>query len=679
MKTFVPRFVGVVSLAALLAINLQGQRIHTAAGGFVNDGGPATNAALAAPQNVAFDSAGNMYISDTTNQRVCMVDTSGNISTFAGTGIAGSRHTEGHPAKMADIRNPRGIVVDSAANVYFSDSGNQKVKKVDTSGILHTFAGDGIAGYKGDGGQATSAELNQPAGLAIDSAGNIYIADTFNNVIRMVNTSGTISTVAGNGTEGCGGDGGTATSAELDRPRGVFVDGSGNIFIADTNCRAIREVVSGTINTIAGNGQLGCNGDGGQATAASVGNPRDVLVSNGSLYISNGGCDHIRDVVLNTGIINTYAGSKLGYDGEGHPPLSAEFSTPTGLALEPGDGLLIVVDSGNNRVRRITKGAVNTIAGGYTGDGGPITKSALNDPQNIVFDKNRNMFIVEGLGNRVRKVTSGGTISTFAGTGVTGMGGNGGPATSATLNNPLGVAVDTKANVYIADSGNDVIRVVNKAGTISIFAQSATFGSPASLATDPANNVYAADQGACVIWKITPQAVITAIAGEINNCGYGGDGGPATSALLNAPYGVALDSAGDLYIGDTGNNRVRMVNTSGKIKTVVDRKGICGYTGDGGPATAAEICTPLGVQLDPSGNLYIADWRNAVFRMVNPSGIISTFAGTGKSGYNGDGELAIHANIDGPAAIAIKPTVNVPYLASGRSTVPRQICEVDLA
>jgi trimeric autotransporter adhesin len=659
MKSFVPRFVAVVSLAASLAINLQAQRIYTAAGGFVNDGAVATNAALAAPQNVAFDSAGNMYISDTTNQRVRIVYTSGNISTFAGTGKAGNRHSDGRPANQAPIRNPRGIVVDSAGNVYFSDSGNQQVMRVDTSGILHTFAGNGICGY-------TGAELCQPAGLAIDSAGNIYIADTFNNVIRKVDTSGTMTTVAGNGTEGCSGDGGKATSAELDRPRGVFVDGSGNIFIADTNCRLVRMVdTSGTINTVAGNGQLSCNGDGGQATAASIGNPRDVLVSNGILYISNGGCDHIRDVDLTSGIINTYAGTKLGYDGEGYPPLSAEFSTPTGLGLDPG-GNVIVVDSGNNRVRRITK-TVNTIAGGYTGDGGPSTKSALNDPQNIVFDKNRNMYIVEGLGNRVRKVTAGGTISTFAGTGVTGMGGNGNPAKSATLNNPLGVAVDTKAHVYIADNGNDVIRVVKpvkKVPTIFIFAQSSQFLSLASLATDPANNVYAADQGACVIWKITPQGVISVFAGEVNKCGYGGDGGPPTSALLNAPYGVALDSAGNLYIGDSSNNRVRMVNPSGTgtISTVAGN-GTCGYSGDNGPATAAEICTPLGVQVDPAGNLYIADWRNAVFRMVaSATKYITTFAGTGKSGYNGDGELAIHANIDGPAAIAIKPTTNVPYL-----------------
>jgi hypothetical protein len=662
MKTIVPRFVGVVSLAAFLAINLQAQRIATAAGGFVNDGVAATSGALAAPQNVAFDSAGNMYISDTTNQRVRMVAVGTNIiSTFAGTGVAGSRHTEGDPAKSSAIRNPRGIVADTAGNVYFSDSGNQKVKMVDTSGLLHTFAGNGTAGYKGDNGPANKAELNQPAGLARDAAGNTYIADTFNNVIRKVDTSNPpiITTVAGNGTEGYSGDGGAATSAQLDRPRGVFVDGSGNIFIADTNNRAIREVVSGTINTIAGNGQLGCNGDLGPAKAASIGNPRDVLVSNGILYISNGGCDHIRDVNLTSGNIDTFAGSKLGYDGEGHAPLSAEFSTPTGLGLDAG-GNLLVVDSGNNRVRQVTSSAVNTVAGGYTGDGGPSTKSALNDPQNIVFDKNHNMFIVEGLGNRVRKVTSGGTISTFAGTGVTGMGGNGGPANAATLNNPLGVAVDTKANVYIADNGNNVIRVVNKAGNISIFAQSATFASLASLATDSANNVYAADQNACVIWKITPNAVVTAIAGEVNNCGYNGDGVQATSALLNAPYGVALDSAGNLYIGDASNNRVRMVNTTGTISTVAGN-GTCGYSGDGHSAILAEICTPLGVQVDASGNLYIADWRNAVFREVT-GGIISTFAGTGKSGYNHDGELATHANIDGPAALAIKPTVNVPYL-----------------
>jgi len=659
MKVVVPRFAGVVSLAIFLAINLQAQRIGTSAGGFVNDGSVATSAAMSLPQNVAFDSAGNMYISDTVNQRVRKVDaTTKVITTFAGTGIAGRRHGDGHPANEAAVRNPRGIVVDATGNVYFSDSGNQSVRMVDTSGIIHTFAGNGIAGYSGDGGAATSAELNQPAGLAIDSAGNIYIADTFNNVIRMVDTSHIIHTVAGDGTEGYSGDGGSATSAELDRPRGMFVDVSGNLYIADTNNRAIREVVAGIINTIAGNGQLGCTGDGSAATAASIGNPRDVLVSNGTLYISNGGCDHIRAVTLSSGIITTFAGTSLGYDGEGNPPLSAKFSTPTGLGLDPS-GNVLVVDSGNNRVRQITT-TVNTIAGGYTGDGGPALHSALNDPQNIVFDKHSNMYIVEGNGNRVRKVSSAGTITTFAGTGVTGSSGNGGPATSATLNNPLGVAVDGNANVYIADNGNNVIRVVNKTGSISIFAQNATFSSLASLATDSSNNVYAADQNACVIWKITPAAVVSVIAGEVNNCGYNSDGGPATSALLNSPYGVALDSSGDLFIGDTSNNRVRMVNTAGIISTVAGN-GTCGYTGDGGSATAAEICTPLGVKVDSSGNFYIADWRNAVFRVVK-SGIITTFAGSGKTGFNNNGELAIHANIDGPAAIAIKPTVNVPFL-----------------
>jgi sugar lactone lactonase YvrE len=661
MKVVFSRFVGVVSLTIFLAINLQAQlRIGTSAGGYVNDGSAATSAALSLPQNIAFDAAGNMYISDTVNQRVRMVDHSTNlISTFAGIGLAGRRHGDGHPANEARIRNPRGIVVDAAGNVYFSDSGNQCVRVVNTSGIIHTFAGNGIAGYKGDGGPATSAELNQPAGLAIDSAGNIYIADTFNNAIRMVDTSNVIHTVAGDGVEGYKGDGGPAINAEVDRPRGVFIDGSGNMFIADTNNRAIREVVvSGTINTIAGNGQLGCTGDGSAATAASIGNPRDVLVSNGTLYISNGGCDHIRVVTLSSGVITTFAGTDFGYDGEGNPPLSARFSTPTGLGID-GSGNILVVDSGNNRVRRIAS-TVNTIAGGYTGDGGPSLHSALNDPQNIVFDKNSNMFIVEGNGNRVRKVSAGGTITTFAGTGVTGSGGNGGPATAATLNNPLGVAVDSKANVYIADNGNNVIRIVNKAGNISIFAQNTTFSSLASLATDSANNVYAADQNACVIWKITPQAVASVIAGEVNNCGFNSDGILATTALLSSPYGVALDSAGNLYIGDTTNNRVRKVNTSGIISTVAGT-GVCGYTGDGGSATAATICNPLGVQIDPAGNLYIADWRNAVFRIVK-SGVITTLAGTGMTGFNGNGELATKANIDGPAAIAIKPKVNTPFL-----------------
>jgi sugar lactone lactonase YvrE len=675
--------IGLIAFAVLLATNLQAQvNVTTVAGGFVNDGQSATNAGFLNPQFVSLDGTGNLYITDIYNHRVREVS-NGTISTFAGTGFAGFGHTGGPciQPNIARIRFPRGVVADPGGTVYFSDSGNQRIKKV-TPGCMHVYAGNGNGDYSGDDHIATSAALDVPNGLALDSAGNLYIADYFNSVVRVVDTLGYIHTVAGNGTAGYSGDNGPATAAQLNLARGVWVDASNNLYIADTNNLVVRKVTPwtpgakhtinpGTITTIAGNGSNGCAGDGGLATAAPIGPLRDVAVSNGTLFISNGGCDRIRAVDLSSNVITTYAGSSIGYDGEGNPPLSAKFSTPMGLGFDLS-GNLLVVDSGNSRVRRVTSTAVNTIAGGYTGDGGPANKSALTDPENVAFDQNRNMYIVEANGNRIRKISTNGTITTFAGTGITGYSGDGGAATSATLNNPLGVAADSKNNVYIADNNNGVIRVVSK-GKISTFSANAGFGSLASLVTDSSGNVYAADQGACVVWKVTPSAVVSIVAGELSNCGYNSDGVPATSALLNSPYGVAFDSAGDLLIGDTNNQRVRMVNTAGIISTVAGT-GTCGYSGDGGQATLAQVCKPKGVAVGASGNLYIADWNNAVIRLVNSGGVIQTLAGSGLgSGYNGDNLPALRANLDGPVAIAIKPVVNVPFFVDDQSYRVRQI------
>jgi sugar lactone lactonase YvrE len=670
--------IGLIAFAVLLATNLQSQvKVTTVAGGFVDDGQPANKAGFLLPQFVTLDSAGNLYITDFYNHRVREVS-NGTIATFAGTGVAGFGHTGGNCIKptIARIRFPRGIVADpNSGAVYFSDSGNQRIKIV-TPGCMHVFAGNGNAGYGGDNHPAGDAALNHPYGLALDSAGNLYIADSFNSAVRVVDTLGFIHTVAGNGTAGYSGDGGPATSAQLDMARGVWVDGNDNLYIADTNNLVVRMVtpwtpgpkhtiIPGTITTIAGNGSNGCSGDGGQAKAATIGPLRDVAVSNGTLYISNAGCDRVRAVNLSTGVITTYAGTSLGYDGEGNPPLSAKFSSPTGLGFDPS-GNLLVVDSGNARVRQVTSTAVNTIVGGFTGDGGRGVQSTLNAPENAAFDANGNMYIAEALGNRIRKLSNTGTITTIAGTGVSGYSGDGGKATAATLNNPLGVAVDSLNNVYIADNNNSVIRVVNKTGKISTFAQNAGFGSLASLVTDPSGNVYAADQSACVVWKITPSAAVSVVAGEVSSCGYNSDGIPATSAKLNAPYGVGLDSTGNLFIGDTNNQRVRMVSTAGTISTVAGN-GTCGYSGDGGNATAAQLCKPEGVGVDASGNLYIADWNNAVIRLVT-GGVITTLAGSGSgAGYNGDGLPAIKANLDGPVAVAIKPKVNVPFLVDDQS------------
>jgi sugar lactone lactonase YvrE len=244
---------------------------------------------------------------------------------------------------------------------------------------------------------------------------------------------------------------------------------------------------------------------------------------------------------------------------------------------------------------------------------------------------------------------SGGKITTIAGTGINGYSGDGGQGTSAMLNQPYGVAVDSTGNVFISDSFNNVIRKVNTSGIITTLATSSNFGYLAQMATDTANNLYVADNGSCVVWKITPSGVVSIAAGVLFTCSYNGDGIPATTAKLSFPYGVAFDGSGNFYIADNGNGRVREVNTSGIISTVAGN-GTCGYTGDGGSATAAEVC-PYSVALDKAGTIYVVDSSAGRIRKVS-GGIITTFAGAGY-GFNGDGLWPLYTAFDDPVAVAV--------------------------
>ena len=325
--------------------------------------------------------------------------------------------------------------------------------------LITTVAGDGAGGFSGDNGPATSAELADPQGVAVDSAGNLYIADLANNRIRKV-SNGVISTVAGNGTPGFSGDGGLATAAQLDQPAGVAVDSAGNLYIADCWNHRIRKVSNGVISTVAGNGTPGFSGDNGPATSAQLHYPSGVAVGSASnLYIADPYNNRIRQV--SNGVISTVAGNGVccGFSGDNGPATSAQLSDPTGVAVDSA-GNLYIADMFSNRIRRVSNGAITTVAGngtqGFSGDNGPATSAQLSNPYAVAVDSAGNLYIADMVNNRIRKVSNG-VITTVAGGGTQGLGGDGGPATSAQLS-ASGVAVYASGSPLIADSGNNRIR-----------------------------------------------------------------------------------------------------------------------------------------------------------------------------------------------------------------------------
>ena len=646
----------------------------TAAGGYLGDIQLGTHACLNFPQFGGYDAKGNLYVSDTNGDRIRRIAPNGTIYSAAGVGQLGY-NGENIPANTTAMGYPKGLAVNAAGDFWYADPGNNRVRKVTASTkLVATVAGNGTRGYMGDGGLGTSAEVNQPTGAALDAAGNLFFSDSGNNVVREINAAtGIITTIAGNGTAGFSGDGGSPTAAMLNNPKGLnFDSATGNLYIVDSSNFRVR-VVSGlggtpVINTFAGNGSPTTTGDGGSALAASIGVPRNVLISGDTVYLSQAGISRIRQISISTGIITPVAGSINGYDGEGNPPASAEFQAPTGMMLD-SKGNLLIIDSGNDRVRKISTAAsginlstttVKTIAGGYVGDGGLPINGCLNSPESISFDSSGNYLIADT--GRVRSVNSAGTvISTVAGTGVFGYTGDNGVATVATMTFPLGVVRDVSGNAYIADNGNFAIRKVDTTGTITTFWTDPSALDLTALTTDATGNIYSVDRGACVVRQITSGGVATVVAGVLNSCGYNSDGISATTAQLNHPNGIALDAAGNLYIGDAANNRVRMVTLATGLISTLAGTGTCNFSGDGGPATSATLCNPAGVAVDPVGRVFIADYTNFRVRVIE-NGNISTYAGTGIPGYNNNGRKATLTNLGGPIAIGLDKT-NLMYVS----------------
>ena len=589
--------------------------------GYSGDGGRATNALLSTQGKVAVDAAGNLYIADTNNFVIRKVTPKGTIST-----VASTKTTFGGAF-------PSAVAVDAKANLYIVIA--SRIGKVTPDGTATIAAGDGSWGYSGDGGPATSAQLNGPSSVVADSSGNLFIADSGNNRIRKVTQEGAISTVAGNGVHGYSGDGGPATGADLAGPSDVAVDAAGNLYIADSGNNRIRKVTpDGAISTVAGNGALGLSGDGGPATSAPLDYPIGVAIdAAGSLYVAV--VSGIRKVTPD-GIISTIAGSGVnGHSGDGGPAVGARLNAPQGVAVDAA-GNFYIADTSDNEIRKVTpNGTISTVAGtgaaGFSGDGGPATSAQLSSPGGVAVDASGNLYVVDTGNNRLRKVAEDGTISTVAGTGTAGYSGDGGPATSAQLHSPASVALSAAGDIYVADTANGAIRKVGSDGVISTVARN--LSGAYSVAVDSAGNLYVTDYSASTcspdhihvrycaqadVLKVTPGGAVSTVPGTVASTLY------QTFPQAYEPGGVATDASGNLYISYSANSLsygvILKVAVGGAVARVAGIGGQLGYSGDGGLATSALLNQPMGLAVDSTGGVYFADSQNHAIRLLVPQG-----------------------------------------------------------
>jgi uncharacterized protein (TIGR03437 family) len=596
--------------------------VKTFAGGALPENVAGLSASLGNIAGIAADTNANIYLSLSDYGIVVRSDANtGVLTRVAGTGINGFSG-DGGPAVSAQLSEPAGLAFDSAGNLYIADAGNNRIRKI-SNGVIFTYAGNGNAAYTGDSGPAASASFNGLGGIAFDSAGNLYVADFYDQAVRMISSDGTITTVAGNGTYGYNGENITATNAQLAGPMGVAVDYSGSLYIAESYNNRVRKVTKGIITTYAGTGTAGMNGDYGPPGSASLHTPTDLAIDSlSNLYIADYGNNRIRMVAYSSRpTITTVAGNGLAtYAGDHVLAAGAGLTSPQHIAADSAGNLYI---ADGIRARKVSQNMISTMAGGGvpTGENGPAANAQLAAPQAVTVDSSGNIFIADEATGRILKV-SGTTLTRVAGSGTDqGPTKSGTPATSAQLGQPSGVAVSSTGDVYVTDLLDcRLLKISN--GIVSQIASGTQLNEPNAVAIDGGGNLYLADLNRI---RMIANGIITTIAGNGSD-GYQGDGAIATAAELAGPSGVTVDSTGNIYLTDYGNNRVRMVS-NGNITTIAGN-GTYGFSGSGGNATSAQIGYPAGVAADAAGNLYITDsYRVLKVTRGAKTNVITTIAG----------------------------------------------------
>lgn len=588
--------------------------------------GPVALARFSGPNSLAFDSAGNLYVADGANSTIRKISPAGVVTTVAGRPLEPG-HADG-AGNIAQFDSPTGIVVDGSGNLYVAESGNHDIRKISSVGVVSTLAGaPGVAGAAD--GSGTAARFNFPMGLALDSAGNLYVADVRNHTIRRIAPDGVVSTVAGSpGVSGS--TDGTGSSARFNYPQGVAVDLAGNIFVTDTSNCTIRKIApSGAVTTLAGSPGSFATSDG-LGSGASFTLPFGLAIDgSGNLYVTESA--NVRQVTPG-GVVMTLAGSLTGevgaINGAGN---AARFNTPLGIAVAT-DGTIYLADTFNQEIRRIGSGALVTTYAGEHGFGAADgTPGKFLRPKGIAADAAGNLYVADNGNLTIRKITSSGTVSTLAGSaGQSGTVNAAGAAARFTA--PSHLAVDAAGNVYVAEG--ELIRKISAAGAVSTLAGSpgqfgtvngtgsaARFNSIAGITVDGSGTVYVT-QGNGVVRKVTAAGAVTNLAGTTGV--YGSTDGTGAAARFNSPGDITCDGAGNLFVCDLGNCTIRKVDASGVVTTVAGTAGVPGSV-DGVGGTAL-FRFPNAIASDSGGTLYVASGGS--IRKVTPAGVVTTLAGT---------------------------------------------------
>jgi uncharacterized protein (TIGR03437 family) len=624
------------------------------AGAFpLGDGASATQALLYNPVATQLDSAGNVYILDQSNFRIRKVAPNGIITTFAELKLDG--------VQVAGIDMKRG----ADGSFYVTVAG--LILKVSSTGVVGTLAGGLLPGTSPDGTPAAQAKLSQRlAGIALDSAGLVYFVE--DNRVRRIKADGTLETVAGSAAAGYGGDNMPATSTLLNYPIGIVLDASNNLYIADYLNYRIRKVTGGIITTVAGNGTLGVP-TAGAATGSPLGTPTGIAFdSTGNLLVVDSA--YFLVAKISGGNLSLLAGSGYFSYSDG-PALGTYLYGPVGITAD-SSGNLYVAEKGSHRVRKIAGSATSTFAGRlhFAGDGGPATSAVLNLPLDVALDPQGIPAVIDSENFRVRRVAANGVITTILGNGIPSLPVNGAQAASSSVPKISAATYDSQGNLYLATTdpslyGSRILRV-NPAGVITQFAGNGAYASSGNgglataasfqyitgLASDLSGNLYVADSLAQVVRRISSAGIVTAFAGT-GAAGFSGDQGPAIAAALNLTGGapLAVDRAGNLFIGDGGNNRVRRVDLTGKITTYAGN-GAAGFCTNGAQASASPLYAAAGLAADSSGNLIIAPRLGGIWWRVNPAGVLQYISGAGSSAV-ADGATANSTYGFAPAGIHV--------------------------